>query len=113
MANGLAGRRDSKEYLIEVYVSGRAAAELEDMAARAAKAAEELEQQGRSVRYLRSIFVPEEETCFHVYAADSAVDVREATERAGISPERVAAAIEAEPTRRAAARRAPRSKEET
>jgi muconolactone delta-isomerase len=107
---GLEGRPKSSEYLVEVYVSGRAV-ELERIAARAAKAAEELEREGKSIRYLRSIYVPEEETCFHLYVANSVAEVREASERAGIHPERVAAAIQAEATRHAAARRAPKAKE--
>ena len=109
--NGLEDRRESTEYLVEVYVSAQAAGELERMAARAARAAEELKGQGKSVRYVRSILVPEEETCFHVYAASSAAEVREASERAGLRPERVAAAIQADGTRHAVAQRAPRDKE--
>jgi hypothetical protein len=108
---GLDGRRTVSEYLVEAYVSA-CLQDVERIAAQAAKAAEELEREGKSVRYLRSIFVPEEETCFHVYAAGSAADVREASERAGISPERIAAAIEADAFRQAAAPRAPRDKEE-
>jgi hypothetical protein len=109
---GLDGRCDASEYLVEAYASRCGPEEVECIAAQAAKAAEELERQGKSVRYLRSIFVPEEETCFHVYAASSAADVREASERAGISPERIAAAIQADAFRQAAARRAPRDKED-
>jgi hypothetical protein len=109
---GLDGRRDASEYLVEAYVSGCGPEELEQIAAQAAKAAEELEGQGKSVRYLRSIFVPEEETCFHVYAASSAGDVRDASERAGICPERIAAAIQADAFRQAAAPRAPKDKED-
>jgi Protein of unknown function (DUF4242) len=106
MRSGLEGSWETRRYLVELYVSGHDVGELEHLAARAARAADELERQGKSIRYLRSIFVPEEEMCFHLYAAKSVVEVREASERAGVHPERVAVAIEAEVSRHAAALRA-------
>jgi hypothetical protein len=39
------------------------------------------------------VFVPEDETCFYVYEADSADDVLDAARRAGLSSERVVEAI--------------------
>jgi hypothetical protein len=38
--------------------------------------------EGIPVRFLRSIFVPEDETCFYLYEAASAEQVREAALRA-------------------------------
>ncbi len=113
MRSGLEDSWETRRYLVEVYVPGHDVGELEQLAARAAKAAGELERQGRLIRYLRSIFVPEEEMCFHLYSAGSIVEVREASARAGVDPERVAAAFEAEATRHAAALRAPRGEERT
>ncbi|MBA3401156.1 MAG: DUF4242 domain-containing protein [Actinobacteria bacterium] len=113
MRNGLEDGWETRRYLVEVYVPGHDVGELKHLAARAARAADELERQGRSIRYLRSIFVPEEEMCFHLYSAGSIVDVREASERAGVDPDRVAAAFEAEGSRYAAALRAPRGEERT
>ena len=52
--------------------------------------AAELSVEGTSVRYVRSIFVPKDETCFLLYEAGSADDVREAASRAGVPFEHVA-----------------------
>jgi hypothetical protein len=43
------------------------------------------------------IFLPEEETCFHLYEAASVGDVREAAARAGIGCERVVDAVDLAP----------------
>lgn len=82
------------KYLVEAYLGRLRDSDLEQGARRAEDAAEELTRQGCSVRYLRMIFVPEEETCFHVYEAASADDVQEASSRAGIAFERVLDAVE-------------------
>ena len=39
---------------------------------------------GRRVRFVRSVFIPEDETCLCVYQAASAEDVREAARNAGL-----------------------------
>jgi hypothetical protein len=46
------------------------------------------------VRYLRSIFVPEDETCFLVYEAGSADDVRRAATLAGLPADHIVEMIE-------------------
>ena len=79
------------EFLIELYVSRADTASLERDTDRARLAAEELHRTGASVRYLRSIFVPEDETCFLLYEATSAEAVREAALRARLPVDRVAA----------------------
>jgi hypothetical protein len=66
---------------------------LEQLTARARKAAEELTRVGTPVRFLRSIYVPEDETCFHLYQAASPEHVREAARRANLPLENVAVAI--------------------
>lgn len=83
------------EFLVELYVSRADAAAAERNGQSARRAAEELALQGIPVRYLRSIFVPEDETCFLLYEADSADLVRAAARRAELTFERVAEAIEA------------------
>lgn len=82
------------EFLVEVYLSRSDGAEATAVRARAA--AEQLTSEGASIRYLSSIFVPEDETCFVLYRADSAEAVREAARRASLSFERVSEAV-AEP----------------
>jgi hypothetical protein len=59
------------EFLVELYVSPTDADAVEHLAASAQIAAERQSGRGVSVRYLRSISVPEEETCFVFYDAPS------------------------------------------
>jgi hypothetical protein len=59
----------------------------------ARRAAEQLTSEGTPVTYLRSIFVPEDETCYVLYRASSAEAVREAARRAQLLFERVAEAV--------------------
>lgn len=81
------------EFLVELYVSRGDVAAVERGAERARLAAEALTGEGTPVRYLRSIFVPDDETCFLLYEADSVEAVREAALRAGLPFERVAEAV--------------------
>jgi hypothetical protein len=77
------------EFLAELYVSrwqGDAIAE------RARAAAEAVSRSGGRVRYVGSIFVPEDETCFLLYEADTLEDVEHAATHAGLAFERVALA---------------------
>ena len=64
-----------------------------ESSAKARLAADELTREGTPVRYLNSIFVPEDETCFFLYQAVSADAVREAARRAALSFERVSEAV--------------------
>jgi hypothetical protein len=45
------------------------------------------------VRFVRAVFVPEDETCFYLYEAASAEDVDEAVRRADLSYERLSEAL--------------------
>jgi hypothetical protein len=81
------------EFLVELYVSRGDAETVEGTAECARIAAEELSREGAPVRYVRAIFVPEDETCFYLYEADSAESVREAAQRAAIPFERIAEAV--------------------
>ena len=81
------------EFLVEFYVS-RADPEAVDRGTRRARSsAETLTSEGIPVRFLRSIFVPEDETCFLLYEAGSADDVREAARHADLQFERIALAV--------------------
>lgn len=74
-------------FLVEAYAP--AAARIADIATRTRSAAEVASRAGTPVRYLPSIFVPQDEMCFHLLEAVSAVAVREVIRRAGFSPDRI------------------------
>jgi hypothetical protein len=82
-------------YLVELYLPGAARDCHEETTARARAAAAAMRRAGTDVRFVRSIFLPGDETCFHVYEADSAATVGEASRRAGIEFERVVDAVDA------------------
>ena len=72
-------------FLVEVYTPAAAAlAEIR-----------ELSSVAKPARYVRSIVVPGDETCFHLFEAASAEVVLEASRRAGITPQRIVEAEEA------------------
>ncbi|MGH3072376.1 MAG: nickel-binding protein [Gaiellaceae bacterium] len=81
------------EFLVELYISRSDLLAAESGAERARLAAEELTREGKPVRYLRSIFVPEDETCLSLYEAATADAVHEVARRAALRFERVAEAI--------------------
>jgi hypothetical protein len=83
------------EFLVELYVARGDDAAVERSARSARRAAEALTREGRAVQYVRSIFVPEDETCFFLYEATTADDVEEAARRAAIRFDHVALAIAA------------------
>ena len=74
---------------MELYTSRTGSAGLEAAAGRARAAAHQLTREGTPVKYLRSIFVPEDETCFYLYEGVSAEAVGEASKRAEIPFARV------------------------
>jgi hypothetical protein len=79
-------------YVVEVYVSRLHASVLDDMSARARRAAEELTRTGTPVVYMRSVFLPEDETCFHFFEAPSREAIRETCSHLGLTFERIAEA---------------------
>jgi hypothetical protein len=81
------------EFLVELYVSRTDAAAVARGADGSRRAAEELTREGTPVRYLRSIFVPEDETCFLLYEAVSADAVREVARRAALPFDHIAATV--------------------
>jgi ubiquinone/menaquinone biosynthesis C-methylase UbiE len=80
------------EYLVELYVAQGDHAAAQHHVAVAEQAGADLTREGRAVRYLQSFFVPEDETCFLLYEADSVDLVTEAVGRAGLRLEHVSAA---------------------
>ncbi len=71
------------EYLVELYSAAEP-----DPAALARLGG------GSAVRYLRSILIPGDETALHLFEADSAERVVEVFEQAGLSANRVVAAVD-------------------
>jgi hypothetical protein len=78
-------------FLVEAYTP--AMVNLVEVEARARRAAAQLAEAGTEVRYLHAIFVPADETCFHLFEAASADAVRAASERAGLSAQRIVEAV--------------------
>lgn len=84
-------------YLLELYAPGHAAADLDDLAGRAGRVAEALSGEGTAIRHARSILVSEEETCFHVFEAETRHAALEAARQLGIPADRVLTAVAFEP----------------
>jgi Protein of unknown function (DUF4242) len=82
-----------REYMVEVYAPRKGAADVREALVRARDAATRVTDEGQRVRYVRSIFVPEDETCFHVFEAVSPDAVRAASELAGFAEQRVVEAV--------------------
>ena len=82
------------EFLLELYASKADCAAVGAGLERLHAAAAELTAEQRRVEVLRSIFVPEDETCFFLVEAGSAEDVRETARRASVVCERVVEATE-------------------
>ena len=76
-------------YLVESYAAGSEAA-LNDARARAHRTAE----LGRGVRYIRTTFLPGDETILHFFEAPSAAVLDEAGRRAALPFERIVEAVE-------------------
>ena len=76
-------------YLLEAYVSGSSGADLTELAERLNVAARALSQAGLQVRYLRSTYVPEDETCFHYVEAASPSAAERLARNAELSFDRI------------------------
>jgi hypothetical protein len=81
-------------FLVEVYASQQNKAARAKLEARCRVAAEAASREGSEIRYLRSIFVPKDETCFYLFEGPSADAVRELGERAGLAPLRIVEAFD-------------------
>ncbi len=90
-------------YLVEAYMPRSHAQEAQAAGRRARAAAEKLSREGVPIHYVRTTFLPDDETCFHLFEAASAEAVEEASSRAELGRARVIPAIEASrPARRRA-----------
>ena len=68
--------------MVERYLPGMTARELDDASARLAATAKELVAEGVRIRYAGSTYVPKEESCFCRFEASSREVVERACERA-------------------------------
>jgi hypothetical protein len=82
-----------REFVAEQYLPAAGANAAVKLAGAARKAAEQLSCEGTPVQFMRSIFIPEDETCIHLYWAESAEAVHVAAARASLRLERVAEAM--------------------
>lgn len=86
-----------RTFLVECYAPDIARSDVEAVGRRAAAAAAELRGSGRSIEYVRALFVPGDDAVFHVFSGDAIGTVREAAERAQIPFERVVESVAVEP----------------
>jgi len=80
-------------YTVELRLPQAGCADVQEAAARARQATDQMRREGQRVRFLRSIFVPEDDACFLLYEGPSAESVRDAALRAQLGPRRVDAAL--------------------
>ena len=76
-------------YLVESYLADTA-----DAAEEARKRARSLDDARAGVRYVRTTFLPGDETIFHVFEAPSLSAVRRAARTAALAHERIVEAVE-------------------
>jgi hypothetical protein len=80
------------QILLELYASKTDGQAIESSAERSRIAAEELTREGAPVRLVRTYFLPDDETCFHVYEAPSVDAVRRSRAR-GLPFDRIGEAV--------------------
>jgi hypothetical protein len=78
-----------KSYVVELHLPDGGAAALAAAGERARSAAEQLAREGTAVRWVRSIYVPEDESCLLVMEGPSPDAVGEASRRAALEFERI------------------------
>ena len=82
-------------YLVEVFVPRSCAREAGANGWRVRAAAEQLARERVPIRYVRSTFLPADETCFHVFHASSPAVVAELCRRLDLGHVRIVRAVEA------------------
>jgi hypothetical protein len=85
-----------REFMVELYVSRADPGAVERAAVLTQRAALKMTRRGTPVRYLRSIYAKEDETCFFLYLAESIDAVREVAGATGRPFEHVAEVVESQ-----------------
>jgi hypothetical protein len=83
-----------QSYLVEAYLRRSRARDASASGRRARAAAEELSREGLQIRHVRTTFLPDDETCFHLVEASSAAAVDELCRGAGLGQVRIVGAVE-------------------
>ena len=83
-------------FVVERYRSRADPDSLADVAARLTAGARHVSPEGSSVRYVDTIFLPDDETCLHLFEADTEAEVRAVTRQAGIDADRIVPAEQVE-----------------
>jgi Protein of unknown function (DUF4242) len=83
------------QFLVEVYVSRADAKAVDACGHRARAAADVARRNGVPIQYLRSILVPEDETCFLLYEAPAAEQVERTLRLASLQFERISVSLDA------------------
>ena len=85
-------------FVVERYRPSSDPDSLSVVADRLTAGARKVSVDGGSVRYVDTIFLPGDETCLHVFEADSEADVRAVARHAGIEVDRIVPAEQIEPS---------------
>lgn len=76
-------------YLMESYLPRTQLLERAETIARVRRAARAVSARGTPVRHVRSLFIPTDESCFHVFESGSPEAVRELALHADLEYERI------------------------
>lgn len=82
-----------REFIGEQYLAAEDAEAAAHFADEARAAADQLRREGTPVHYVRSIFIPQDETCIHLFRAGSIDAVRAAVARSSLRLDRIAEAV--------------------
>jgi hypothetical protein len=82
-----------QNYCLELYLPRASAARIVEAAAHARRAAGASASRGL-VRYLRTTYLADDETCLHFFEAASVEHVADAARRAGLTTERITRSVD-------------------
>jgi Protein of unknown function (DUF4242) len=80
-------------YVVEAYLPRLSREDLNSFELRLRRAAEIVSRNGMPVEHVRSVHIPDDETCFHFFEAASAEAVGAAGRQAGIVFDRITEAL--------------------